>query len=412
MHIAIATTEFITEPTFTGGLSNFSTNLACILREHGHKVDVFVTAETDETIMWKDGIYVYRVKYTKDINSLKYVPTKRLKRHVMTAWCLWGMSYVINKRIREVHKCNPFQIVHFCDSGILWACSSKKIPSVVRLSSSPSLVRCALLLGKKPFSYDEALKTKDLQETIYQFELRKAKTVIAPSHLVGDIIEKQLKKQVIIIESPFCTNVKEIDYSIYDKQLCGKKYFLFFGTLNYLKGIYVIAQIIQHLFESYQDIFFVFMGCDSNIIWENREIKGTELLKMFAGEYSERVIFLEPTAIKEQVYGVVSKAELIILPSRVDNLPNTCIESMALGKVVIGTQGASFEQLIIDGYSGWLIERDNPESLLRKIGQAMNMTDEEKKLFGERAKKRLEKMSPEEFYKNIMRVYNRVTEGY
>ena len=81
------------------------------------------------------------------------------------------------------------------------------------------------------------------------------------------------------------------------------------------------------------------------------------------------------------------------------------------GKVVIGTRGASFEQLITDGYNGWLIERDNPSSLLEKMDQAMRMTEEEKVLFGERAKKRLKQMSPEEFYKKIMDVYVGAMEG-
>ncbi len=49
---------------------------------------------------------------------------------------------------------------------------------------------------------------------------------------------------------------------------------------------------------------------------------------------------------------------VLFLPSRIDNLTNTCIESMALGKVVIGTQGAIFEQLIEDGVNCFLCRID------------------------------------------------------
>nr|WP_308624408.1 glycosyltransferase family 4 protein [uncultured Eisenbergiella sp.] len=411
MHIAIATTEFMTEPSFAGGLSNFTANLAGILKSNGHQIDVFVVADTDEALTWKNGIHVYRVKYSRDIKLPKYIPTLRLRTHILTAWCLWGMSYVINKRIKEIHKEAPFDVIHFCDSAILWACHPGNIPGILRLSSSPYLVRRALVSGEVPFNYDSALKTRDWQERIYDFELRKMKTIIAPSYLVGGIIEKKLKRHVTVVESPFCTDISGIDYSVYNDKLLGKNYFLFFGTFNFLKGIHVIGQALINIFERYPDFYFVFLGRDSKLSWNGQELTGKELLKMFAGKYENRIIFLPPTPEKKQVYGVVSCAELVILPSRVDNLPNTCIEAMALGKIVIGTRGASFEQLITDGCNGWLIERDNPDSLLEKIVQAMQMTEEEKILFGERAKNRLEKMKPEAFYRNIMAVYEKAMKG-
>ena len=128
-----------------------------------------------------------------------------------------------------------------------------------------------------------------------------------------------------------------------------------------------------------------FLGKDLTLKWQDKELRASELLIQMAGEFKNRVILIPPTSVKEQVYDVVSKAELIVLPSRVDNLPNTCIEAMSLGKIVVGTRGASFEQLIQDGYNGWLAEIDNPVSLLEKIDRAMGMTKEKKALFGERA---------------------------
>ena len=411
MHIAIATTEFITEPTFSGGLANFSTNLARILRDHGHYVEIFVVADIDEDIMWEKNIYVHRVKYTRDNNYTNYIPTKRLKRHALTLWCLFGKSYVINKRIKEIHKLEKFQLIHFCDAGLLWSCSSKKIPSVVRLSSSPTLVRKALLDGEQKFDYEQALQSKDLEEKVYDFELRKAKIIITPSYMVGKYIKKRANQTINIIESPFCTEMSGVDNTLYDKELKGKKYFLFFGTLNILKGIHTIGQVLCEVFEKYPEVSFVFLGRDAQISWNGRKMFGTELLTMLAGKYAERIVFLPPISQKEQIYSVVEHAELVVLPSRVDNLPNTCIEAMALKKIVIGTDGASFEQLITDGYNGWLCERDNPESLMNKITLAMNMTATEKQLLGERAKARLEKMSPNKFYEKIMLVYQQAMEG-
>ncbi len=408
MHIAIATTEFVTETTFSGGLSNFSANLADILRDHGHVVDVFVISNVNERIMWKNGIRVYRIKYERNKEIPTWIPTVRLRRNLLTLWCLFGMSYIINKKIKEEHQREAYDVIHFCDAGILFAYSTKSIPHVTRLSSSPCVWRAALAFGEQPFDLQKALKDNGLSDYFYNIAIRKEKNIIAPSHLIADIAWKKYRKKVTVIESPFCTSIDLLDDKLYREYLKEKRYFLFYGTLNFLKGIQNIGRILPQLFRMYPDYYFAFLGKDLTLKWQNKELRASELLIQMAGEFRNRVILIPPTSVKEQVYDVVSKAELIVLPSRVDNLPNTCIEAMSLGKIVVGTRGASFEQLIQDGYNGWLAEIDNPVSLLEKIERAMGMTKEKKALFGERARKRLESMNPKEFYKNIINVYQSI----
>jgi glycosyltransferase involved in cell wall biosynthesis len=47
----------------------------------------------------------------------------------------------------------------------------------------------------------------------------------------------------------------------------------------------------------------------------------------------------------------------------VDNLPNTVIESLLLGTPVIGSRGASIDELVVDEVSGLLVEIENPRAL-------------------------------------------------
>jgi glycosyltransferase involved in cell wall biosynthesis len=53
----------------------------------------------------------------------------------------------------------------------------------------------------------------------------------------------------------------------------------------------------------------------------------------------------------------------VVLPSLIDNLPNACLEAMALGKPVVGTRGASFEEMIRDGETGFLVPAGDAEAL-------------------------------------------------
>ncbi len=58
---------------------------------------------------------------------------------------------------------------------------------------------------------------------------------------------------------------------------------------------------------------------------------------------------------KPQLYAVLRGAEAAVLPSLVDNLPNTVIESLMLGLPVIGSAGASIDELIEPGITGELV---------------------------------------------------------
>ena len=99
---------------------------------------------------------------------------------------------------------------------------------------------------------------------------------------------------------------------------------------------------------------------------------------------------------------------MVVLPSRLDNFPNTCIEAMAFGKVVIGTYKTSFEQLIEDKVSGILCEHTNPQSLMTAIDYGMMLSEKEKLQIGKIAKARIEKLKPEIVVKQLVDYYKSV----
>ncbi len=71
----------------------------------------------------------------------------------------------------------------------------------------------------------------------------------------------------------------------------------------------------------------------------------------------------------EQINGLES-IDIFALPSKTEGMPQTLIEAMSRGKIVVASDNLASRDLIVDGKNGFIFENGNPKSLanlLRKI---------------------------------------------
>jgi glycosyltransferase involved in cell wall biosynthesis len=85
-----------------------------------------------------------------------------------------------------------------------------------------------------------------------------------------------------------------------------------------------------------------------------------------AQAHAERVLALGPLE-KPDLYAALARAEAVVQPSLIDNLPNTVIESLLLGIPVVGFDGFSFDELIERGVTGELVAIDDEGALLAAL---------------------------------------------
>lgn len=390
MKIAFVTPEFITEEkTFDGGLANYLQRIGLALIKLGHEPHVFVSSDVDEIIDLK-GITVHRVRIDyvdKGFRFRRFM--SRGKSDLSLTWLHIGNT--LNKRLREVNKTEKFDIAQYASYGGMAFHRVKNIPAVVRLSSYEPLFRDAR--GIIP-NYD------DLQvERIEKDAMRRADAVFGPSKLSADAVRNDLGIDVRLIETPFILDTSKLDTSVYDSLLKGKKYLLYWGTVSRLKGARNIIEILPELLTKHADLNFVFVGkAEPGIITE---------LEQRTEDVRDRVIHVERLQ-HEQLYPIIQNSFAAILPSLYDNLPNTCIEAMAFGKAVVGTRGASFDQLIDDGVSGFLCEKNNSQDLLRVIEKVLASSTEELSKIGEKAVARIEMLKPEKVVVELVNFYSEV----
>ena len=413
MHIVFVTSELATKNISTGGLGTFTANMARIFAGKGHEVDILLVSTKEQLIEFDDNIHVENVMIPmNEWQEVDFIAKQLSKGDEDKSITIRRFSNILYKAektaeyIRNIDGRSRIDIVHYSNHGAFALFADKKIPYVIRISGFLNIWHGANHLYKRLTFLDNPEK---YNEKIEHAVLKRARNVIAPSKVLAGMGEKELGiKHIEVIESPYMHHESEWDTKIHDRYLRDKKYIIHFGNLKYMKGIHIVAGIVKKLLEAHPDLYMVLAGNDNDLYESIGEhIKASEMVLRAAGENSDRVMYVGKIN-REQLYPLIKNSMVCILPSRIENLSNACIEAMAMGKIVVATNGASYEQLIEDGVNGFLRERDNSDSFLEGIERAIALSEEEKEKVSINAKRTVERLSPDNIYEKYLNYYQKV----
>jgi glycosyltransferase involved in cell wall biosynthesis len=133
------------------------------------------------------------------------------------------------------------------------------------------------------------------------------------------------------------------------------RYFLHFGQLRGDKGSALLAAALPIAWESTPDLMMVWSGQCGN----ERDLKDWRSLW---GQRANQVYITGPLH-RSELYAMLKRADAAVLPSQVDNLPNTVIESLMFGIPVLGSRGASIDELVEEGRTGHLVALGDVQGL-------------------------------------------------
>lgn len=393
MHIIYVTSEFVTE-RLHGGLATYLDNITAVMAKHGHRVTVITLSEQKGRLRY-NNIEVVRVPVT----------VMNAEGSFERGFCMLYNSWKLYRALCQENKQHKADIVQAANFQAVSFFKNRKIPTIVRASSDSSLLRNA---AKVQFQYNAALSEKTLDDYLELYCVKQANAAFAPSRFCASVIEKRCGRRIEVIESPYMGKETELDDCVYKEKLLHKKYLLFNSSLSRLKGTHVGIEATEQLLGKYPDLYMVYAGYDYGLSQKAGNTQPLSIvLEKQNKKYNGRVLYLNHLEHRE-LFPLIKNSLACVLPSRVDNLPNSCIEAMALGKIVIGTYGASFEQLIKNKENGLLIKRDSPAALIRAVDWLMNLSESERFGMEERASGIVERLSPENIYDEMIAFYKKV----
>ena len=390
MRIGFATPEYVTENYFSGGLANYVYRVSKALVSLGHEVHVVTLSEIERSEFTHEEVRVHRLSTGKLRGRLNKLARFRLPS---TSKSL-DFSFQAYKKLKQLHKQEPFDILQFPNSRACGLVSKLllRVPQVTRIS-------CYRPVWNEQAGVKRNLDAK-ATEWLEWLQLRLSQHIYAPSYTLQKMLAQEAKiSNVRVIRTPFYLEIVDWDSSIYDACLKDKQYLLFFGRFQLHKGFHILAQALPQVLEKHPDCHAVFVGLDAP---SSLAPSMKEYARSLCNKYTDRLIFIGQTT-HTQLYPIITAAKLVVLPSLIDNLPNACLEAMALGKPVIGTIGASFDELITEGETGFLIPSNNVNALAEKINQTWEYCNLEE--IGQAAKQKIEDFSIEKTIKELLYYY-------
>ncbi|HEV2763637.1 MAG TPA: glycosyltransferase family 4 protein [Pyrinomonadaceae bacterium] len=398
MKICFVTSEFVTEPEFAGGLANYLGRVSVALRRHGHEVHVVTRAARPGRVD-HDGVTVHRVVPLWDERMIldhadPLVPRVMYNTYqdFKSAWCLWRYWRALRREARF----DLTQVTNVSATGLFFR-FERSSPVVTRLSSYRPVWDT---LAGVPVT--AGVRARWLMEKV---AIRGARTVYAPSHFVADLTTRNYGvRRVDVIESPFFREAVAADESVYEAHAKGLPYLLFFGRMTSMKGVPVLASALKRTMARVPEMHAFFVGPDAPFA---PGVGMKQHVRAALAEFGSRVHLLDALR-HEQLYPFISHARLVALPSLADNLPNTCLEAMGLGRAVVATKGSCFEQVIKDGESGFLVEPGDAAALSEALEKVWNMTPERLAEVGRRAHEKVLDLHPDRKIPELIRYFEEV----
>ncbi len=391
MHIAIVTTEFITDRSYAGGLANYTYRIAKSLINLGVKVTVVYLQSLKATGFQRfediDIYYACRVQPLPKafVGGLKkvlgYFPfCNGLRSEVDRFLLLLSVAYGIRSAIDNISSEDFVDIVHYTHLRGAGALHDSQRPSLVRLSSHRNLL---LAFG---FPY-----TSISERFFEDIALLRSDSMIAPSSFVGNYAERKYKRKVKIVPSPYMAMESFSITQSVANTLIVEPYALYFGSICTWKGIVSLVHALMVFFEENTLHHFYFIGRSLGFI---EGIKPKEYISSKLSSHNSRVHILDSLPHSE-LYPYIEKADFICLPLLADNFPNVVLEAMALRKCIISTHGHGVDDQLTDKVNCVLVPPNDSDALSKKMIEVSRMTPDTRAAYGHKAFESLQRFTPE-----------------
>lgn len=154
------------------------------------------------------------------------------------------------------------------------------------------------------------------------------------------------------------------------------------GRLSWIKNLETAISAIKILKDGGTDVVYTIVGFGS----EYERLK----FAVYQSGLEENVIFSGKKDHKE-ITKIMNESDIYLQPSYQEGFCVSVLEAQASGLLCIVSDAGGLKENIIDGETGWIMPKRDPEAIAEKIREVMNLPEEKRKETAKRARIRVEK---------------------
>ena len=331
---------------FGGGAERVVSIWANELTKRNYKVSIVLYARTDNEYKVAQGVHIYSIA-----NSMKECDSLSVIQRILR----------FRKRIKEI---SPDVVISFLPIMQIYIMLSTLGLGIKRIET----VRI------NPWR-------AEINSTKYRFLWRMcfvtSHAIIVQTPEQMEFFSDRLKKKTVVIPNPLDSRLASYHKTIYRSESHNA---IAAGRLSLQKNYRMMIDAINIAREKYSDIKLFIYGDGPDRHNLEDYIKDNNL---------DSTIFLKGRS--DNISEHMSKSDLFLMSSDYEGMPNSLIEAMAIGLPSISTDCKTGPKDIIKHkYNGFLVPTGDAVLMAEAIDEVFEMTSNEQKIMGDRAKANIE----------------------
>lgn len=394
-------------PPVPGGIATYVNNVTAMFADAGHEITVF--ARSHQSGIEQQGNLKFIKIPPKDIHLISSTQEGKLsEKHPAFPYNVmgyWGaLSYQLAEEVISYIRINgkPDVIESEDYSGLGYFLIQRKLLGCPELQGVPivlTLHSCQYMLypADKMPSYCLSDYWVGRME---KFCTLAADGIVAPTRYIARQATDALGNDLDIEVIPLPASKQLLYQTEFSKSDLTPGDIVYFGRLEVRKGVIPLFEACSHLWDAGIDFKLTAIGGDTWYHLQGCNVKEYLREKYHKYIHEGRLIISNPLK-QPELYERISKAWCVVIPSLWENFPNTCLESMLLGKVILASADVGHAEMLqtSDRQGGFIFDWKIPGDFANKLKQILNISITENLELGKKARALISDISG---HKNVL----------
>jgi glycosyltransferase involved in cell wall biosynthesis len=218
-----------------------------------------------------------------------------------------------------------------------------------------------------------------------KFCLVAADALLAPSSFLASGIAQTLGRALDVVTIPYPLTV----HHEIPRQQAQPGQIVYVGRLELRKGVLPLVKACSRLWQEGENFQLTLIGGDQEFIPRNITV-GAFIRQRYSHWIEQGCLRLAGQLDHATVLACMRQAWAIVVPSLWENFPNTCLEAMELGQVVLASRaGGQVEMIETDGGNGFLFDWNQAGDFERQLRVVLALSEGKRTAIGQCAQARI-----------------------